>query len=275
MGRHLKTDGGFSPYFNKYRLSKKRGVRFLHHAKSPCEVFIMECLFMLLRLVLANPNEEFKGTDTTMLAAWEDKTKRKNGKRVIVGNEITTPSHKFIKLYVELTACNFLFNHFGPISNAGRKFQGLGSTSSHTKLQRYLRHNQQVIIDTLHRWHPRMASKVFPRKRNTCSNDVHQIYSKRLSLKNKLKHGTPLGVGEMDESDSRSMYMHHRYLSQALMIEADWTVSKLDSRLSKYLKIDNTMSSGNLVWLGKEIELEDEDSDSLDSMSSDSSSSSD
>jgi hypothetical protein len=79
----------------------------------------------------------------------------------------------------------------------------------------------------------------------------------------------------MDESDSRSMYMHHRYLSQALMIEADWTVSKLNSRLSKYLKIDDTMSCGNLVWLGKKIELEDEDSDSVDSVSSDSTSSSD
>jgi hypothetical protein len=121
MARHLKTDGGFSPYFNKYRLSKKRGVRFLHHAKSPCPVFIMECLFMLLRLVLANPNEEFKGSDTTMLAAWEDKTKRKNGKKVIVGNEITTPSHKFIKLYVEVTACNLLLIILDPSPMQGKK----------------------------------------------------------------------------------------------------------------------------------------------------------
>jgi hypothetical protein len=117
---HLVTDEGRPPYLNKYRLSKKRGVRFMGHDKSPCQVFIMDCLFMLLWLVLDNPNEEFKGTDTTMRAAWEDKTKRKNGKKVIVGNEITTPTHKYIKLHVELTACNLLFNHFGPISNAGK-----------------------------------------------------------------------------------------------------------------------------------------------------------
>ena len=120
-----------------------------------------------------------------------------------------------------------------------------------------------------------MASKVFPKKRNTCSNDIHQIYSKRLSLKNKLRHGKLLGVGEMDICDCQSMYMHHRFLSQALVIEADWKVDKLNSRLSKYLKIDDTLSCGNLVWLGKKIELKDEDSDSVDSVSLDSTSSSD
>jgi len=50
------------------------------------------------------------------------------------------------------------------------------------------------------------------------------------------------------------------------MLEAEWNVKVLPPKFRKYLKIDNTLKIGNVVWLGKyDNPLEPVESDSVSS----------
>ena len=105
---------------------------------------------MLLRLVIANPKAAFTRMDTAIQPGHN-----KPLDTLFRGDDITKPNNCFIKTYVEVMSCNFLFNLFGRISNAGKKFKGIGSTS--VKIMKYVRRNQDFIIRTLHRFDPRVA----------------------------------------------------------------------------------------------------------------------
>ena len=77
---------------------------------------------------------------------------------------------------------------------------------------KYLRHNQQIMIHILHRIDRRAASQFFPGKINSCTQDVHKIYSKRLTLENKLKHDHQIGLADHNSAECINMYLHQRYL---------------------------------------------------------------
>jgi len=202
---------------------------------------------MLLRLAIANPKAAFTGMDTTIQAGH-----KKPLDTLFRGNDITKPNNCFIETYVDVMSCNFLFNLFGRISNAGKKFKGIGSTS--VKIMRYVRRNQDIIIHTLHRFDSRVASQVFPKKKNNCTQDVHKIYTKRLTLKNKLKFTPNLSLSETALYKTKlHIYLHQRYLLQGLMLEAEWNVKVLPPKFRKYLNIDTTLKIGNVVWLGKYV----------------------
>ena len=244
---NLFDDAHHKPIVGMKRLNKRRRVKFTGATDSPCELFIMNCLWMLLKLAIVNPQVPFTGTDTTIQAGHAESLDT-----LYQGNDITKPNHCFIKTYVEVMSCNFVFNIFGKISNAGKKFKGIGSTS--TKYMKFLRRNQDIIIHTLHRFDSRVASQVFPNKKNNCTQDVHKIYTKRLSLKNKLKFTPNLSLFETSRYKTKlHIYLHQRYLLQGLMLEAEWNVKVLPPKFRKYLKIDNTLKIGNVVWLGKYV----------------------
>ena len=214
---------------------------------SPYKVFIMHCVCILLRLVIANPKAAFARMDTAIQAGHN-----KPLDTLFRGDDSTKPNNCFIKIYVEVMSCKFLFNLFGRISNAGKKFKGIGSTS--VKIMRYVRRNQDIIIHTLHRFYPHVASQIFPQKKNSCAQDVHKIYTKQLIPKNTLKYTLQTSCAGTAATESKlNIYLHQRYLLQGLMTEAEWTVDVLPTKFKKYLKIDSTLKIGNVVWLGKYV----------------------
>ena len=85
---------------------------------------------------------------------------------------------------------------------------------------KYLRHNQQILIHTLHRIDRRAASQVFQGKINSCTQDVHKVYSKRLTVKNNLKYSLQISLAKHASGLGLNLYLHQHYLLQGLMSEA-------------------------------------------------------
>ena len=82
---------------------------------------------------------------------------------------------------------------------------------------------------------------------------MYELYSIWLARKNKLEYSLQIGLAYHASGPCLTMHLHQRYLLQGLMSKAELRVDSLRTRFKKYLKIDNTLRIGNVVWLGKYI----------------------
>ena len=82
---------------------------------------------------------------------------------------------------------------------------------------------------------------------------MYELYSIWLARKNKLEYSLQIGLAYHASGPCLTMHLHQRYLLQGLMTEAEWNVQVLPTKFRKYLKFDNTLKIGNVVWLGKYV----------------------
>ena len=90
--KKLFDDRNRIPIINTCRLDRKPRVKYIGDSDSLCEVFIMHCLCMLLRLVITNPKAVFTGMGTAIQAGH-----KKPLDTLFQGNDITKPNNCFIK----------------------------------------------------------------------------------------------------------------------------------------------------------------------------------